>query len=181
MAPEAIEWIDNKLRILDQSQLPQEQNFVELTNYREVASAIKEMRVRGAPAIGIAAAYGVALGAQAIKELNRDTFLAQLNHVLQVFSATRPTAINLFQTINRMKGVASKDNNVPEIKKALANEANRIHNEEMEATKRLSYLGAELVEDDITILTHCNAGPLATAGYGTALGIVKAAKPFGNC
>jgi len=175
----AIEWFDGKLRILDQSKLPQEQCFVDLLDYREVALAIKEMKVRGAPAIGIAAAYGIALGAQDIKATNKGEFLNQLNRVMQTFAATRPTAVNLLQAINRMKEVAIGDS-VPEIKKHLADEAKQIHEEEIEATKRLSQLGAELIKNNFTILTHCNTGTLATAGYGTALGAIKAAKEQGK-
>jgi len=179
MSLRAIEWLDDKLRILDQSKLPQEQSFIDLVNYQDVALAIREMRVRGAPAIGIVAAYGIALGAQGIKAANKEEFLVQLNPVMQTLAATRPTAVNLFQAISRMKEAAIGDS-VPEIKGALAAEARQIHSEEVEATKRLSYLGAELIQDGFTILTHCNAGPLATAGYGTALGVIKAAKEQGK-
>jgi methylthioribose-1-phosphate isomerase len=171
----AIEWFDGRVRILDQSRLPEEQIFVNLDDYRDVVAAIKEMRVRGAPAIGVAAAYGIALGASGIKTANKDDFLAQLNQVAQAFAASRPTAVNLFQAINRMKKTARGDD-VAEIKKSLINEAKRIHQEEVTATKKLSQLGAELIKDGFTLLTHCNAGPLATAGYGTALGVIKAAK-----
>lgn len=176
MALKAIEWLDDKLRILDQSKLPREQSFVDLASYQDVALAIKEMRIRGAPAIGVAAAYGIALGAQDIKTTDEDNFLNQLNQVMQTLATTRPTAVNLFQAINRMKRAAAIGGNIPEIKEALIAKAKRIHQEEIEATKRLSQLGAELIKDGFTILTHCNAGSLATAGYGTALGVIKAAK-----
>jgi methylthioribose-1-phosphate isomerase len=174
-----IEWLDGKLRILDQGKLPREQIFIDLDNYRDVVLAIKEMRVRGAPAIGVAAAYGIALGASGIKAANKEEFLAQLNQVMQAFAASRPTAVNLFQAINRMKKAARGDG-VTEIKNSLINEAKRIHQEEVTATKQLSQLGAELIKDGFTLLTHCNAGPLATAGYGTALGVIKAAKDQGK-
>jgi methylthioribose-1-phosphate isomerase len=179
MMARTIEWLDGKLRILDQSKLPWEQIFVDLNNYHEVVLAIKEMKVRGAPAIGVAAAYGIALGASGIKTANKDEFLAQLNQVLQAFAASRPTAVNLFQAINRMKKAARGDD-VTEIKSSLVKEAKRIHQEEITATKQLSQLGAELIKDGFTVLTHCNAGPLATAGYGTALGVIKAAKEQGK-
>ncbi len=171
----AIEWFEGRLRILDQSRLPAEQVFINLDNYRDVVSAIREMRVRGAPAIGVAAAYGIALGASGIKAVNKDDFVAQFNQVTQAFAASRPTAVNLFQAISRMKK-AAEGAGVAEMKKSLINEAKRIHDEEVTATKKLSQLGAELIKDGFTVLTHCNAGPLATAGYGTALGIIKAAK-----
>jgi methylthioribose-1-phosphate isomerase len=179
MIARPIEWLDGKLRILDQSKLPWGQIFADLNNYRDVVLAIKEMRVRGAPAIGVAVAYGIALGASGIKTANKDEFLAQLNQVMQTFAASRPTAVNLFQAINRMKKAARGDG-VAEIRNSLINEAKRIHQEEITATKQLSQLGAELIKDGFTVLTHCNAGPLATAGYGTALGVIKAAKEQGK-
>jgi len=179
MIARAIEWLDGKLRILDQGKLPREQIFADLDNYHDVVLAIKEMRVRGAPAIGVAAAYGIALGASVIKTANKDEFLAQLNQVMQTFAASRPTAVNLFQAINRMKKAARGDG-VAEIKNSLINEAKRIHQEEITATRQLSQLGTELIKDGFTLLTHCNAGSLATAGYGTALGVIKAAKEQGK-
>lgn len=178
--PKAIEWLDDKLRILDQSKLPWEQALANLANYQDVALAIKEMRIRGAPAIGVAAAYGIALGAQDIKTTDEDNFRNQLNQVMQTLATTRPTAVNLFQAINRMRKITAIGGNIPEIKEALINEAKQIHQEEIEATKRLSQLGAELIPDGFAILTHCNAGSLATAGYGTALGVIKAAKEQGK-
>ncbi|MBA7507534.1 Methylthioribose-1-phosphate isomerase [subsurface metagenome] len=180
MALKAIEWLDNRLRILDQSKLPWELALANLANYQDVALAIKEMRIRGAPAIGVAAAYGIALGAQDIKTTDEDNFRKQLNQVMQTLATTRPTAVNLFQAINRMRKITAIGGNIPEIKEALINEAKQIHQEEIEATKRLSQLGAELIQVDFTILTHCNAGSLATAGYGTALGVIKTAKEQGK-
>jgi methylthioribose-1-phosphate isomerase len=179
MIARPIEWLDGKLRILDQGKLPWEQNFTDLGNYRDVVLAIKEMRVRGAPAIGVAAAYGIALGASGIQTVNKDDFLAQLSQVMQAFAASRPTAVNLFQCISRMKEAARGDD-IAEIRNSLINEAKRIHQEEVTATKKLSQLGAELIKDGFTVLTHCNAGSLATAGYGTALGVIKAAKEQGK-
>ena len=179
MMARALEWIDGRLRMLDQSELPEDQVFVNLDNYRDVVSAIKEMRVRGAPAIGVAAAYGIALGASSIEAANKDDFLTQLNQITQTFAASRPTAVNLFRAIGRMKKAAEGDD-IAEMKKSLINEAKRIHEEEETATKELSRLGADLLKDGCTVLTHCNAGPLATAGYGTALGVIKAAKEQGK-
>ena len=176
---EAIRWLDGRLRILDQSRLPREEVFLDLDNYRDVVKAIKEMKVRGAPAIGVSAAYGIALGAANIQTRNKGEFLAQLNQVVEAFAASRPTAVNLFRAITRMKEAARGDS-ITEIKRSLVNEARRIHKEELSATRKLSRLGAELIRDGFRILTHCNAGPLATAGYGTALGIIKAAKEQGK-
>jgi methylthioribose-1-phosphate isomerase len=179
MVAKAIEWLDGKLRILDQSKLPHEEVFTDLDDYRDVVLAIREMRVRGAPAIGVAAAYGIALGALRIETTHRDEFLARLKSVTQDFAASRPTAANLFQAIERMEKAARGDS-VAVIQTALIAEARRIHEDEIAATRQLSQLGAELIADGWTVLTHCNAGPLATAGYGTALGIVRAAREQGK-
>ncbi|MCK4331519.1 MAG: S-methyl-5-thioribose-1-phosphate isomerase, partial [Dehalococcoidia bacterium] len=175
-----IEWLGNRLKIIDQTKLPETTAFVELFHYHEVVTAIREMTVRGAPAIGVAAAYGIALGAQSIKAENKTKFLSQFDEILHAFSAARPTAANLFRTIDRMKTVATTTDDIPGVKQALIDEAKRIHAEEEAATERISQLGAELIEDGFTILTHCNAGSLATAGYGTALGVIKAAKEQGK-
>ena len=169
------EFKDNKLIIIDQTQLPDQLVYVELCDYREVVAAIKQMKVRGAPAIGVAAAYGIAIGAQNIKAENRAAFIKQLDRILKAFAAARPTAVNLFRAIDRMKKAAGTAGDVRKIKQALIAEAKKIHAEEEAATRRLSRLGAELIKDGFTVLTHCNAGALATAGYGTALGVIKAA------
>ncbi len=180
MSMKPIEWLDNKVRILDQTKLPWETIFLELEDYQEVAKAIKDMKVRGAPAIGVAAAYGIALGAQGIVVETVGEFLAELYRITEAFSSTRPTAINLFRAIARVKKVAQEGEDVPKIKAGLITEAEKIHTEEEESTRQISRLGAELIEDGFTILTHCNTGSLATAGYGTALGIIRAAKEQGK-
>ena len=137
------------------------------------------MKVRGAPIIGIAGAYGVALGALKIKSTARGDYLKQLQKVSDAIASTRPTARNLFFALERMKK-AAKGKNPEEIKKALVAEAIKIHQEEAEATRRLSELGAKLLKDGWTVLTHCNTGPLATSGYGTALGVIIAAHKQGK-
>jgi len=168
-------WLGNRLRVLDQTRLPQEEVYLELSRYQDVASAIAELKVRGAPAIGVASAYGVALGAIKIKTKSRDSFLQKLRAITQTIANTRPTARNLFRAIDRMQQVAESGKDIGQIKTALINEAIKIQTEEAEATRRLSQLGAGLIEDGFTILTHCNTGALATAGYGTALGIIMQA------
>jgi len=170
-----VEWLGNKLKIIDQTQLPGKLVYLELRNYTDVVAAIKEMKVRGAPAIGVAAAYGIALGAQNIKAETKAKFLSQFEKILQAFAIARPTAVNLFRAIDRMKKAAETSGDIAEIKRALIVEARRIHADEESATRKLSELGAELIKDSFTVLTHCNAGALATAGYGTALGVIKAA------
>jgi len=174
MTDKPIEWLDSKLKIIDQTQLPGKLAYLELRNYTDVVAAIKEMKVRGAPAIGVAAAYGITLGAQNIKATTKAKFLSQFHKILKAFAAARPTAVNLFRAIDRMKKT-TESADFATIKQALIDEAKAIHAEEETATRRLSQLGAKLIKDGFTILTHCNAGALATAGYGTALGIIKAA------
>ena len=180
MPMEAIAWLGNRVRILDQTRLPHEEVYLEFNHYQDIASAIAQLIIRGAPAIGIAGAYGVALGALTIETVARDEFLDKLQVITQTLAATRPTAQNLFRAIDRMQQVAQAGKNVEQIKQALIEEAVKIHAEEAEATRRLSQLGAGLIQDGFTILTHCNTGALATAGYGTALGVIKQAKEQGK-
>ena len=175
-----IEWLGNRVKILDQTRLPQQEVYLELTGYQAIASAITELRIRGAPAIGILGAYGMALGALKIEAKSRDEFLERLREINQTLAATRPTARNLFWAIDRMQQVAEAGKNIEQIKKSLINQAVKIHREEAEATRKLAQLGAELIQDGFTILTHCNTGALATAGYGTALGVIKQAKEQGK-
>ncbi len=175
-----IEWLDNRVKILDQTRLPQEEVYLELSHYQDIAAAITELKIRGAPAIGVAGSYGVALGTLEIKTESRDEFLGKLGDVIQTIAATRPTARNLFRALDRMGQVAAAGEDIKQTKRALINEAAKIHSEETEATKKLSQLGAELIHDGFSILTHCNTGPLATTGYGTALGVIKWAKEQGK-
>ena len=167
-----IEWKGDMVKLLDQTLLPAEEIYEEITDYHEIMTAIKELKIRGAPAIGVAGAYGLVLGAMQLTARSKSGFLNQLHEVAIAITGTRPTARNLFWAIDRMENVAAKSKNVDEIKTALLKEAKKIHNEEAEATFDLSKNGAELIKDGATILTHCNTGPLATTGYGTALGIV---------
>ncbi len=175
-----IEWLGDRIKIIDQTELPHKEVFLELHDYREVTEAIKKLRIRGAPDIGVAAAYGLALGAQNIKTDSKDEFLSKLRPVSVTLASSRPTAVNLFWALARMNKVAQGGENVAQIKKDLISEAKRIEYENDEANRRLSELGAELIQDGFTILTHCNAGALATAAYGTALGVIKMAKEQGK-
>jgi methylthioribose-1-phosphate isomerase len=176
----AIEWLGDRVKILDQARLPQKEAYLELSRYQDVASAIAELKIRGAPAIGVAGAYGLALGALKIKARSRDDFLKKLRAINQALAATRPTARNLFRALERLQKIADSAKDIEQIKKALVSEAIQIHSEEAAATRKLSQLGAELIKDGFTILTHCNTGPLATAGYGTALGIIIKAREQGK-
>jgi methylthioribose-1-phosphate isomerase len=175
-----IEWVGNKVRLLDQTRLPQNEVYIELRRYQDIAAAIRELKIRGAPAIGVAAAYGIVLGALEINARSRENFLEKLQSVSRNLIATRPTARNLFWAVARMERVANTGTDILQIKNLLAAEAIKIQSEQGEADKRLSELGASLIPDGATILTHCNTGALATAGYGTALGAILQAKEQGK-
>ncbi|HBI23661.1 MAG TPA: S-methyl-5-thioribose-1-phosphate isomerase [Nitrospiraceae bacterium] len=177
-----IEWKDGIVRMLDQTRLPLEVTFFDCRTYHDVAKGIKDLIIRGAPAIGIAAAMGVALGAQEINTKNFKNFYDELEKVCNHIGSTRPTAVNLFWAINRMKEftLSNKEKPIIEIKKVLIDEANRILQEDIEACKTMGRHGAQFIKDGDTILTHCNAGALATGGYGTALGVIRAAKEEGK-
>ena len=167
-----IAWLGDKVRILDQTRLPDEEVYFETDDYLEVAAAIKELKVRGAPAIGVAGAYGMALGGQQIYARSRMELLRKLHDVALILNHTRPTARNLSWAIERMERAAKEGKSIPDIQSTLVNEAIKIHTEEAGATVKLSQCGAELIKNGATILTHCNTGPLATTGYGTALGVI---------
>jgi len=175
-----ISWLGNKVRLIDQTRLPQEEVYLELSNFQEVAQAIKEMKIRGAPAIGVAGAYGIALGALEIKASAKDEFIDRLRGVIETIEATRPTARNLFMSTGRLLKVAEAGESAAKIREALVKEAVTIHSEEASATRSLARFGAELIADGATILTHCNTGSLATTGYGTALGVIKYAQELGK-
>lgn len=179
---ESLKWTGSSLKVLDQTKLPFKIEYIECMTYEEVASSIKKMQVRGAPAIGAAAAFGIALAAkqrQFAKISDFQKFLHEATHVLQ---KTRPTAVNLFWALDRMKSVWSLKNweTVQDIITALEKEAIAIFKEDIELNKAIGKLGMELVPDGATILTHCNAGALATAGFGTALGVIRACHKSGK-
>ena len=177
---EPIEWLGDRVRILDQTKLPQKEVYLELSRYQQMAKAIKELKVRGAPTIGIAAAYGLVLGALQIKTENSAEFLKKFQSVVNTIISTRPTARNLFNAVERMEFSIANEKDVHKIKEILIAGAIKIHREEMAATQKLSEVGAVLLKDGDTILTHCNAGPLATTGYGTALGVIIRAHELGK-
>ncbi len=172
-----VEWKDGAVRLLDQSQLPDKVEFVDCRDYETVGIAIKELWVRGAPAIGIAAAMGVALGAQAVKATEYDAFRQAVWAIADYLAATRPTAVNLFWAIDRMKRrlEALKAEPIPAIKQKLIVEAQAVLDEDIAMNRAMGRHGSAVIGDGQTILTHCNAGALATGGYGTALGVVRAA------
>jgi len=167
-----IEWKDGKVVMIDQRRLPLEEVYVDCADEEQVAAAIETMIIRGAPAIGVAAAYGIALGALAVTSENLDGFKLTMRGVLTTIAGTRPTARNLFMAVDRMEHIVDTSTDVESVKQALVAEAERIHREEEAATDRIAENGAALLKDGMTVLTHCNTGPLATTGYGTALGVV---------
>lgn len=172
-----VEWRDGAVRILDQSRLPGAVEFLDCRDYHTVARAIKELRVRGAPAIGVTAAMGVALGAQSLRVAEYEDFAQGVLEICAHLAATRPTAVNLFWALERMKQTVARSRGKPleDIKRGLIEESQRLLDDDIAVNKAIGRHGAELVADGHAILTHCNAGALATAGYGTALGVVRAA------
>ena len=170
-----VEWRNDRLVILDQTRLPAEEVYLEITDYKEAADAIKRLAVRGAPAIGVAAAYAVVLGAMQIKTKVKAEFIAKLKNITQTLSESRPTARNLFWAIERMEETVMKGESTEEIKTDLIEKAIQIQRAQLESDKHLSLFGATLLDEGYTVLTHCNTGVLATAGYGTALGVIKQA------
>jgi methylthioribose-1-phosphate isomerase len=180
-----VEWTNEGVRMLDQRLLPSEEKYLTLRSYEEVAEAIKKMVVRGAPAIGVSAAMGLALGAKQSVGTSVADLEDDFNYICKAMSETRPTAVNLFWAIERMRGAFAAARNqtrqVDEIKQRLVDEALAIFKDDLEANRSLGRFGAELIPDGATVLTHCNAGALATAGdYGTALGVIRGARDAGK-
>ncbi len=180
-----IEWTDEGVRMLDQRLLPTEEKYLMLRSYEEVAEAIRKMVVRGAPAIGVSAAMGLALGASQSVGASVADLEDDFNYMSQVMAETRPTAVNLFWAIERMREAFRKfktsTNDPLEIKAKLIQEAKDIFREDIEANRALGKFGADLLADGDTVLTHCNAGALATAGdYGTALVVIRGAIDAGK-
>ena len=181
---ETIQWIDDAVVMIDQTRLPLEEKYVTCRSYQEVAAAIRDMTIRGAPAIGVAAAMGVALGALHAAEpgLDARTLDTQMEEICATLASTRPTAVNLFWAIDRMKRVYASVAGKPiaEIRRRLVEEALLVREEDIAICRAIGRNGAALVPDHKTVLTHCNAGALATAGYGTALGVIRAAVEAGK-
>ena len=174
-----VEWKNNKVYMIDQRYLPLEERFIEHTNYQEVAKSIKDMVVRGAPAIGVSAAMGIALGVMAINP--NGNLEKEFKEITDTISATRPTAVNLFWAVERMQKVFQLwKHDLALLKEKMKEEAIAIDIEDVEINKKIGANGQTLLKSGQTILTHCNAGALATAGYGTALGVIRAAVENGK-
>ncbi len=177
-----VDYLDGKVVLIDQNRLPHQLVTIELFDYREVADAIKTMKVRGAPALGVTAAIGVALGAQEIETADHQEFMSKLEQVASEIRATRPTAVNLFWGVDRILAAARQADGKPieQIKEELNELARSMVQEDEDTCRRLGRNGAELLKDGDTVLTHCNAGGLACVGYGTALGVIRAAVESGK-
>ena len=179
-----IEWTEEGVRMIDQRKLPTVEEYPIFKTYRDIAGAIRSMVIRGAPAIGVAAAMGVALGVRDSKATNMAELRAEFDEIAETLAGTRPTAVNLFWAIERMKRLfkelASEGADKRLVADRLIQEALAIQAEDIEGNKRIGRFGQELLPNSGTILTHCNAGALATAGYGTALGVIRAAVEHGK-
>jgi len=175
-----VKWTNEGVAMLDQRLLPTEEKWQMLKSYDEVAAGIRDMVVRGAPAIGVSAAYGIALGARQFVGTNVDDLEEEIEYIGDVLGKTRPTAVNLFWAIDRMKRTfqtaKAANKSVSEIKQILLEDSKAIHDEDIESQRMIAQFGGELLDDNSTILTHCNAGALATGGvWGTALGVIRGA------
>ena len=175
-------WHQGRVRLLDQRQLPDKVVYLDCADYRDIAEAIRNLSVRGAPAIGIAAAMGLALGAQSLASRDSARFQEDLTRIADELAATRPTAVNLFWALDRMKRVASSHRHlgVDALIRQLVDESQTILDEDIAMNRAMGAIGATFIESGETVLTHCNAGALATGGYGTALGVIRAAWESGK-
>jgi methylthioribose-1-phosphate isomerase len=179
---QTLEWTDSGVRFIDQTKLPTEETYVTCKTYQEVADVIRNMVVRGAPAIGVAAAMGIALGVSKSGAKNQDDLKKDFDEICDTIGKTRPTAVNLFWAIRRMseKFESLRQKPIAHIKEALIHEAQRMHAEDIAANQAMGRHGATLMPSSGGVLTHCNAGALATCGYGTALGVIRAAVEQGK-
>jgi len=175
-------WSKNGVKLIDQTRLPFKAEILEFRDYKKLARAISEMKLRGAPAIGVTTALGIALGLNYSKASSYKELSQELERIIKTFQGTRPTAVNLFWACRRMreKFRQSRGKNLKEIKKILIQEAKRIVQEDIDCCRRIGKYGTSLIKKGNSILTHCNAGALATAGYGTALGVIKRAYEEGK-
>jgi methylthioribose-1-phosphate isomerase len=175
-----VSWKDNSVVLIDQTKLPNNLVYTKCTDYKEVAEAIKKLVVRGAPAIGVTAAFGLALAAQQSKARTLPELMTDLDTAFKVLRATRPTAVNLFWALERVMGKAKRAKTAEDVKKIVLAEALKMSDEDVKANRQMGAFGAQLFKDGDVVLTHCNAGSLATVAYGTALGVIRAARESGK-
>jgi methylthioribose-1-phosphate isomerase len=179
---ETLRWVSDHLEMIDQRILPSEFSYISYNSAKSVSDGIRSMVVRGAPAIGCAAAYGVAIEAIRIQNLNKEGFLSGMKDACKILLESRPTAINLFWAVNRMQSIIKDNHNIvpKELAMILLEEAHKIKAEDIKINRMMGRFGAELLSDGDNVLTHCNAGALATAGHGTALGVIRSAVESGK-
>ena len=175
-----VEWKNNKVIMIDQTKLPNQLTFVEFDDYNQVADAIRTLVVRGAPAIGVSGAFGLALASLQSTANTKDDLILDLEKARKILFETRPTAINLAWGLEKIMNVAKSGNSVDEIKELVIKESKKMADEDIEINKTMGKNGSELFNDNDTIMTHCNAGALATVAYGTALGVIRATKESGK-
>ena len=175
-----VEWKNNTVIMIDQTKLPNRLEYVKFKDYKKVAEAIKNLVIRGAPAIGVAGAFGLSLAALQSKAKTKEKLLEDLEEARKILFETRPTAVNLAWGLEKIMLVASEGNDVNEIKKMVVEAAQKMAVEDVEINMRMGKFGSELFANNDTIMTHCNAGALATVGYGTALGVIRATKDSGK-
>jgi len=175
-----VKWKDNKVIMIDQTKLPNELVFVEYSDYNEVANAIKTMVVRGAPVIGVSGAFGLALAVQQSKATTKDELLEDLEKARRILFETRPTAINLKWGLDKIMEIASIGSDVSQIKQSIIDTAKKMADDDIQTNMIMGKFGSELFENNDTIMTHCNAGALATVAYGTALGVIRATRDSGK-
>lgn len=175
-----VAWKDNSVVFIDQTKLPNKLVYVTCKNYNEVADVIRRLVVRGAPAIGVSAAFGLALAAQQSKAKTLHELMRDLDSAFKVLQATRPTAVNLFWALQRVMGKGKRAKTLEEAKRVILNEALKMAQEDIETNRKIGAHGLKLFRDGDMVLTHCNAGSLATVAYGTALGVIRAARDSGK-
>ena len=175
-----IEWRENKVIMIDQTKLPNKLEFVEFSDFHQIADAIKNLVVRGAPAIGVSGAFGIALAVLQSNAQTKENLIKDLEEAKKILIETRPTAVNLKWGLEKIMAVANKGSDVSEIKKLVIDTAKNMADEDIQTNMTMGKLGSELFDDNDTIMTHCNAGALATVAYGTALGVIRAAKESGK-
>jgi len=175
-----VEWKNNSVVMIDQTKLPNSLEFVTYTDYNQVADAIRTLVVRGAPAIGVSGAFGLALAALQSDAKEKDELINYLEYAKKILFETRPTAVNLAWGLEKIILVAKKAGTVEEIKKNVVEAAKQMADDDIQTNMLIGKNGSELINDNDTVMTHCNAGALATVGYGTALGVIRAAKDSGK-
>ncbi len=175
-----VEWKDNKVIMIDQTKLPNQLVFVEYTDYNQVADAIRTLVVRGAPAIGVSGAFGLALASLQSKATTKEQLISDLEKARKILYETRPTAVNLKWGLDKIMNIANSGNTVEQIKQLVINESKKMADEDIQINKIMGKNGSVLFDNNDTIMTHCNAGSLATVAYGTALGVIRAVKESGK-